>query len=169
MSIIKAPVAALLLLSLILLVAGQALAQAPPERRTTRENIVTLMLLRMTQVLDIDEEQAARLYPLVNRIEKEKLALTRQAGARLRELRSLLQDGEPDPQEMRRLIEEIHDLRGQIKGKDAEVQGFVDENLTLEQQAKFLIFFQDFNQYLREKLQEARQQAPRKRPPDNQR
>jgi hypothetical protein len=65
MSIIKAPAAALLLLSLILLVAGQALAQAPPERRTTRENIVTLMLLRMIQVLDIDEEQAARQPTLI--------------------------------------------------------------------------------------------------------
>ncbi len=43
------------------------------------------------------------------------------------------------------------------------------DDLTLEQQAKFLIFFQDFNQYLREKLQKARQQAPRKRPLDNQR
>jgi hypothetical protein len=169
MNIRKTSVASLLLVGLIFLATGQALAQAPPDRRTTRENIVTLMLLRMTQVLDLDEQQAALLYPLVNRIEKEKLALTRRAGARLRELRSLLQDEEPDIQEMQGLIGEIHALHGQIKGKDEELQNFVDENLTVEQQAKFLIFFQDFNRYLREKLQEARQPAPRKKPPARQR
>lgn len=64
-------------------------------------------------------------------------------------------------------MEELSDSRLVGLAKTGDVEAFAE--LALEQQAKFLIFFQDFNQYLREKLQEARQQAPRKRPPDNQR
>ena len=135
MKSIKKTFAALALVSLLISVSGQIHAQKPPDRRVTRENIITLMLLRMTQVLDLNEEQAAQLFPVVNRIEKEKFALNRQIGERMRDLRSLLQ---------------------------------VDKNLSLEQQAKFLIFFQDFNQYLRDKLSEARQRLadpPVKRSP----
>ncbi len=166
MKITRSTAAALLLSSLLFVAAVPILAQdPPPKKRTTRENIVTLMLLRMTQVLELDEAQAAGLYPLVNRIEKEKLRLTRQAGTLLRELRTQLQEQGSDPPELRRLIDEIYAVHGQIKAMDGEVQAFVNENLTLEQQAKYMIFFQDFNQYLRNKIQEARQQPPRKKLP----
>ena len=163
--------AALVWAGVLWFAAGPALAQNPPERRNTRENIRTLMLLRMTQVLDLSEEQAAQLYPMINRLEKEKLAINREMAKLLRDLRFQLREDRADEQEMRGIMDRIKDLRASLRAKDSEVEAFMEERLTLEQQAKFLIFFQDFNQYLREKILEARkrqQLPPAKKPPSRQ-
>ena len=40
--------------------------------RRIRDNIRTLLLLRMTQALDLTEEQTAKIFPKISRIEKEK-------------------------------------------------------------------------------------------------
>jgi Spy/CpxP family protein refolding chaperone len=167
----KTWIAAVLVWAVVIWLAAEpVLAQNPPERRNTRENILTLMLLRMTQVLELNEEQAAQLYPKINRMEKEKLAINQETLKLLRDLRFLLRKDRTDEQEMRRLIDRIKELRGLIRAKDSEVEAFMEEHLTLEQQAKFLIFFQDFNLYLRQKLLEARQKQPppTKKPPNRQ-
>jgi len=158
---IKREAAAVFLIAvLFFLAAGPIPAQVPPQRRNTRENILTLMLLRMTQVLELTEEQAAQFYPLVNRLEKQKLALARDAARLVRDLRMLIRENRGNEQEMKRLIDQIKALRQQMESKDREVEAFVEESLTVEQQAKFLIFFQDFNQYLRQKLREAQKRQP---------
>lgn len=148
--------------------AGPVLAQTPPERRNTRENILTLMLLRMTQVLELNEEQAAQLYPMITRLEKEKLRINQETAKLLRNLRFLVNKDRADEQEMKGIIDRIKELRAAIRAKDAEIEAFMEKRLSVEQQARFLIFFQDFNQYLRTKLQEARKRQPSppaKKPP----
>ena len=140
-----------------LLSAGSLFAQVPPDRRATRENIVTLMLLRMTQVLDLSQEQTAQLFPLVNRVEKEKRALNARLAKEMRELRQLIKEDQPDLDQMQRSIDNIRTLRDAIRVQDAKLEAYVVENLSLQQQARFLIFFQDFNRFLQEKLREARE------------
>ena len=66
----------LLLLSSILSTAIQD--DQPQNRRRTRENIRTLWLLRMTRVLELTEEQTAKVFPIVSRIEKEKSEIYKQ-------------------------------------------------------------------------------------------
>jgi Spy/CpxP family protein refolding chaperone len=150
--------------------AGPVLAQNPPQRRNVRKDILTLMLLRMTQVLELNEEQTAQLYPLITRLEREKMAINQETVKLMRDLRYLLQKERTDEQEIARVIDRIKELRAEIRAKDGEVEAVIEERLTLEQQAKFLIFFQDFNQYLRDKILEARQKAnpPRKKLPNRQ-
>lgn len=134
-----------------------------PQARTSRENLTTLVLLRMTQVLDLTEEQTALLFPKITRVEKEKAKMLREIGIRLRELRSMLKDEDPDMERLEKRIEEIKSLRHQIKVKEAEVEEIVEKILTLEQRAKYLIFFQDFYRFLRERLSEAREKQERQR------
>jgi hypothetical protein len=142
---------------IVYLSAGFLFAQVPPERRATRENIVTLMLLRMTQVLDLSQEQTAQLFPLVNRVEKEKRALNARLVKEMRDLRQLVKEDQPDLDQMQRSIEGVQTLREAIRAQDNKLEAFVVENLSVRQQAKFLIFFQDFNRFLQEKLREARE------------
>ena len=97
----------------------------------------------------------------IGRVEKEKAKMLREIGIRLRELRSMLNDEDPDMERMEKRIEEIKSLRSQIKVKEAEVEEVVEKILTLEQRAKYLIFFQDFYRFLRERLSEAREKQER--------
>ena len=87
----------------------------PQNRRRARENMKTLWLLRMTRVLELTEEQTAKIFPIVSRIEKEKSEIYIQVGKQVRELRLILREEEPDQKELKNKINKIKELRDIIK------------------------------------------------------
>ena len=153
----------------LLLILGTALsaaAQNPPRaRRDTRENITTLMLLRMTQALDLTEEQTSRIYPEITRIEKEKLRINRDLAKKMSDLRFLLRGEEKKQAELQSTMDEIRTLRIRVKDKEAELEAFIMQNLDIEQQARFLLFFQDFYRQMRNKLNDLRRRQQDRRAP----
>lgn len=151
----------LLLLSSILLAAVQD--EQPQDRRRARENIRTLWLLRMTRFLELTEEQTAKIFPIVSRIEKEKIELYQQIGEQIRELRLTLGEEEPDQKELKNKIDKIKELRNLVKKKDEELEARLEENLSLVQRAKYLMFAARFYRELRENLERARIQRERQR------
>jgi Spy/CpxP family protein refolding chaperone len=151
----------LLLLSSILSAAVQD--EQPQDRRRARENIRTLWLLRMTRFLELTEEQTAKIFPIVSRIEKEKIELYQQIGEQIRELRLTLGEEKPDQKELKNKIDKIKELRNLVKKKDEELEARLEENLTLVQRAKYLMFAARFYRELRENLERARIQRERQR------
>jgi len=137
--------------------------EQPQNRRRARENMRTLWLLRMTRALDLTEEQTAKVFPIVSRIEKEKNEIHLQIGKRIRELRSILREEEPDQKELKNKIDKIKELRNIIKKKDEELEARMEENLTLVQRAKFLMFSASFYRDLRDQLDRARIMRERQR------
>lgn len=125
-------------------------------RRVTRENIVTLMLIRMTRFLELTEDQTAKIYPLFTRIEKEKMQINQQIRRQMREIRSGLSAEDPDPEVLKAKIQTLKELRDALKNKDAELEKNLEENLTVIQQAKYLVFMNAFFNELRESLNRAR-------------
>ncbi len=132
-----------------------------PRMRRTRENIITLMLLRMTQILELDEEQTAKIYPLVTRIEKEKTEIHKQIQNQMRGIRVILKEEVPDQEELKRKIEKLRELRDALKIKDREMEAQLEKHLTVIQQAKFLMFANDFYRELRDNLERARKMKQR--------
>ena len=132
-----------------------------------REHIITLMLLRMTRFLDLTEEQTAKVYPLVTRVEKEKMMINQRIARQMRELRMMLREGEPDPEALKLRIQALKELRDDLRSKDAEVEAQLEEILTVVQQAKYLVFMNVFFKELRENLERARnirgKAAPKKK------
>jgi Spy/CpxP family protein refolding chaperone len=140
---------------------GATLAAASPfpqarNRERLRENLLTLRLLRMTQALDLTEEQSAKIYPVINRIEKEKLDIQRRLGPEIEGLRAAADKAAPDEAEILAGIGRVRTLRDQIKGKDEELEAFLAANLTLVQKAKYLIFSVDFYRQLGQVLEKTR-------------
>ena len=122
----------------------------------TRENIVTLMLLRMTRFLELTEDQTAKIYPLISRVEKEKMMINQRVARQMQELRMILKEEEPDPEALKLKIEALKELRDELRSKDAEVEAQLQEILTVVQQAKYLVFMNVFFKELRENLERAR-------------
>ena len=151
----------LLFLSSILSAAIQD--DQPQNRRRARENMRTLWLLRMTCVLELTEEQTAKVFPIVSRIEKEKNEIYQQIGKQVRELRLILREEEPDQNDLKNKINEIKELRNLIKKKDEELEARMEENLTLIQRAKYLMFAVNFYRDLRNNLDKTRIQRERQR------
>ena len=110
------------LLSVLMVLASVVFAGRLPgpdqEKMRTRENITTLLLLRMTQALDLTEEQTAQIFPVVNRIEKEKRKLNRELVQHLRELRAMLHDRDYTEDQLVEKITAIKDLRAAVKRVD---------------------------------------------------
>ncbi len=122
----------------------------------SRDNVRTLYLLRMTHVLNLTEEQAAMIYPRITRVEKEKHELNKSLNRLLRELRARLRDESVEDEELSGRVQEIKDLSHRLKDIDRELELFLEQNLTVEQQAKYLVFHSDFTRRLRQQLEEAR-------------
>lgn len=122
----------------------------------SRDNVRTLYLLRMTQVLDLTEEQTAKIFPRISRVEKEKQELNKNLSRLLRELRFRLREEGTGEEELTNRIQEIKDLGFQLKDIDKQLELFLEENLTVVQQAKYLIFHSDFMRTLRTQLEKAR-------------
>ncbi len=135
----------------------------PQNRRRARENMRTLWLLRMTRVLELTEEQTAKVFPIVSRIEKEKSEIYQQIGKQVRELRLILREEKPDQNDLKNKINKIKELRNLIKEKDEELETRMEENLTLIQRAKYLMFAANFYRDLRDNLDRARIQRERQR------
>jgi Spy/CpxP family protein refolding chaperone len=137
-------------------VAAAGLLIGPQNREKMRENLSTLRLLRMTQALDLSEDQTAKIYPAVNRIEKEKLQMQKQMGDQIEDLRALLKQESPEQSLMAGKIKTIKDLRAGIRAKDEEIEDCLNANLTVLQKAKYVLFSIDFYRSLGEKIRRDR-------------
>lgn len=138
-------------------VQGQPAQADPQARARLRENIHTLMLLRMTEALDLTEEQTAKLFPPLTRIEKEKADLQKRMATEVRNLRDALQREPVREPDVLASVQRIRDLRRAVREKDEEFDAVVEASLTPVQKGKYVIFLVDFARGLGDRLNRARQ------------
>ncbi|MCX7974631.1 MAG: hypothetical protein N3B16_09055 [Candidatus Aminicenantes bacterium] len=120
------------------------------------ENLIILKLLRMTKALDLQEDQAAKIFPFANRIEKEKMKLNRELNQEIRELRTLLQSEKPEERQVKEKLMKIRNLKESIRLKEVEFEVFLEKNLTTIQQGKYILFNIDFAQFINRNLERMR-------------
>ena len=133
-------------------------------QRGVRASINLLMLMRMAQVLDLSEEQIAKIMPVMNQNEREKQALQREIRGHMAVLQIFineetpfnLEDREEHNSRLNAKLSILRNLRNDLRAKEIEFDTFLTENLTPLQQAKYFVFSQEFYRGLREKLNDAR-------------
>jgi Spy/CpxP family protein refolding chaperone len=131
-----------------------------------RERIGDLYILRLTRALDLTEEQTARIYPLLVRAERDKVALQRRLGLDMRDLRIELAKPQAGEARILELVAGIREARRAIRGLDDEVEDALDAVLTPVQKARYLVFTVEFLRGVGETLDRARGgRAPIKRNP----
>jgi len=147
--------------------AGEALAQMRGQGMgggmgqrggRVRENLATLRLIRMTQALDLTEDQTSRIFPFINKIEKEKLAIQRPMTADIQELRRLVGLGTAPETEIVSLVGRIRAAQERVRGLDAESEAFLEKGLTPLQRGKYILFQIDFYRALEQAVSDLRPQ-----------
>jgi len=156
-------ITAIVLLGLGLTVGALSAAVGAPQRETPartrlRENISDLYLVRLTRALELTEEQAARLYPLLTRAEKEKSTLQGRMGTDLRDLRQELAGSPVNEARILELVARIREARRAIRVKEDEVEAVLEGSLTPVQRARYVVFTVEFLRSVGENLQKARGQ-----------
>ena len=92
----------------------------------------------MTQALNLNEDQAAKIYPMINRIEKEKVEIQKNLAKDLQDLRKMLRsmparEAAPDADRdarCRQAVLNISESRRTLRMKEEELEVFLEKNLT---------------------------------------
>jgi len=150
-----------LFLSSVLL--AQMPGQEPLGRERMRENINRLRLLRMTEVVELTEEQTAKIYPASYRIEKEKMEIVKTLSREIRDLKAFLGEVNPKEDELAAKVKTVKELRRKLLEKDQEFEDLLEQSLTEIQKARYVIFSVEFYKNLGEKLNRARMLSKEKR------
>jgi hypothetical protein len=122
-----------------------------------RQNLFTLRALRMTQELELTQEQTAVIFPELNRAEKDKAELQRQLAMELRDLRLMLKEGKASPEEFEIRVARVREIRQKIQKREEAFEEFLFQQLTSTQKARYIIFNLDFNRIIMEKINRLRQ------------
>ncbi len=154
------PILAVLAAALLSLPAPAQNQPVPPRQRVQR-NLSALRLVKLTQALDLTEDQTTKIYPALNRIEKAKQDIQKDLSENVLALRRMCQEPEAKDADLEAALLRIREDRGRIKELDAEADTALDEVLTVRQKARYEIFQIDFLRGLGETMNQARQRMGR--------
>ncbi len=128
---------------------------AGKDREEMRDLINSLRIVKMTQALDLSEEQAIKVFTKMGQIEKEKKNLQKKIRESIQGLRGLI-DSKASEEEIKKSVENIKNLRTSIKDQDGALVKHLEGVLSVEQQAKYILFAEDFQKDIRKIIGHAR-------------
>jgi transcriptional regulator of heat shock response len=120
-----------------------------------RERIETLRMWKLTKALDIDEKTSAQLFPLLNRFDKRRADIEHSLSSGIRDLREALR--EKREAQLRSILEKLENSHVSLQALQAEERSELKKILTLEQQARFVLFQLEFSRDIRKIIAEARE------------
>lgn len=135
--------------------------QEPEGRREEiMKKVETLRKWRLIEELNMDEETAAKFLPVLSSLEEKRRVLDRENRETMREIRGYLDARNPDEKRLKDGLEKLEKNRQELMElRNREIQAAKDF-LTVEQQARYLIFQREFQREVREIIMRARGRAP---------
>ncbi|MEW6110096.1 MAG: hypothetical protein AB1632_13160 [Nitrospirota bacterium] len=131
---------------------------SPPSKKQitrVRERIESIRMWKLTQALDLDEKTAASLFPIMSKYDKKRTEAERNIRESIKALKENLRD---------RNEHKLNDILERLEQYHRELQNIKDEEwtelkriLSTEQQAKFILFLQDFQREMREMIAQAKE------------
>ncbi len=130
----------------------------PPEARQGRhdaeERLLDYEMWRMTQELDLSDDEAARVFPRVRQLAEAQGTARRERGALMSRLRARVAAG--DAQGAQRLAGQIRERDAAAAARTAALEENLLRALPPGRQAEYLLFRERFDAEVRRLLQEAR-------------
>jgi Spy/CpxP family protein refolding chaperone len=124
--------------------------QASPEKREeVRKKMEAVRIMRLTEALRLDEKTAAKFIPVITALEQRRRELMRDNQENARALREALAFQKPDEKKLKALLEQAarnHQEMMKLREKELDAS---KENLTTEQQARYVLFQHDFMREMR--------------------
>lgn len=131
---------------------------APSEERreNIRKKVEAIRIWRLTEELKLDEKTSARLAALLGSVEQKRRDLTRENRETMRELQASLKSGSPDERKLKASLDKLEkNHREMMEIREKEMKG-LKEILTVEQQARYVVFQREFIREMRGMMDGAR-------------
>lgn len=146
----------------LFLINGLAYPQPLPKERV-REQIETIRMWKLTEALNLSQEQSMRFFPLFNQWERERHQLDLERNRLLDELKLVLKRERPKEKEIRTLLERLEENRVRRGEGQKDFWLQASKILTLRQRAEYLIFQRDFERRIREIIKGIRERQRERR------
>lgn len=147
--------AVVVLAALIALTIPAAAGRGPRDARAERI-IEALLVWRLVDELNLNEQQIARIFPRIKALKELRIELGRRKITLMRELRDLMQQQPRNEAEIQARITELDQLRGQVEFRRQGILREINTALTLEQRAQFALISETFEAETIRMLEELR-------------
>lgn len=125
-------------------------------REKIRDKIEAIRIWRLTEELNLDANTSGKLAALLGSLDRKRRDIRREQMELMRTLRQSLKSRKPDDAKIKQSLEKLErNDRALQELKYSEIKG-VKEFLTVEQQARFLIFQQEFQREIQNMIARAR-------------
>lgn len=129
---------------------GRGGFDGPPQKKELKEKINMMRIWKLTEVLDLNEETASRLFPVLHKYKTERHELKQDVKNASKELEKTVNTGSDE--EIRNILQGILQSRDKLRNiQDRELTELRDI-LTVQQQAKYILFHQKFKRQIKKKL-----------------
>jgi Spy/CpxP family protein refolding chaperone len=126
------------------------------KREEVMKKIETVRIWRLTEELNLDQGTAAKLSAFLGTFDQPRKTILREQVTIMRDLRRAVNTSKPDEAKLKAALERLEKNRYAIQElKEKEFNGLKDI-LTIEQQARFVLFQQNFQHEMRRMLEGAR-------------
>ena len=118
----------------------------------------------MTKALELDEKTSAQVFPVMNRYDRKRADLEIELRQDMRELRESV--GNAQEGQLRKLLERIEQNHDSLQRLSDDEWKELKQLFSIEQQAKYVLFKQDFDREMRQMIGEAKERRMERRQPD---
>ncbi len=130
------------------------------KREAVRKKVEAVRMWRLTEELKLDEKTSARLASFLSALDEKRRNLMRTRMETLRNLRATLKAEHPDEKKMKSDLDKLEtNRRDMMELEEKEISGIKDI-LTVEQQARYVVFQQEFRREMRGMIAGAREGGP---------
>ena len=143
-----------LMAAALVLITAAAFGQGQPPARgdagISPERMEMLKLWRIIDELEIEEEQAAELFPYWSKHQRDKRELVGERLQATRALHHLLMEEGVSDADIEKQIDEIRGIDRRVEEQESEFRDGLEKRLSVRQQARLIVFEQRFRGDLRD-------------------
>lgn len=126
------------------------------QREAVRKKMEAVRIARLTEELQLDEKTAIKFIPAITAIDLKRRAIFRENEQAVQQLRALLNAPQPDEGALKATIQKILKNRDEINALRLKEVDAARDHLTVKQQARYMLFNQEFRQEMRGMVEDAR-------------
>ena len=129
-------------------------------REEVRKKIEAVRIWRLTEALKLDAPTSSKLSALLSSFDQQRRDIMREQMTTMKQLRHLLDSPKSDESKIKTALDRLEKNRHAMEAlRDKEIGG-VKDILTIEQQARFLLFQQEFRREMQGMIANARKGGP---------
>jgi len=124
------------------------------DAKRVHDRLRLMRMWKLTEYLNLDEETSAKLFPILNRYDDQRLALNEERVGQLKEIKAELDKETPDEKKLGQLLTKAEELRLKMEKINQDEWNELKKVLSVKQQAKMLLFYRNFDRELYRMMRE---------------